>query len=425
MRPFNKSLGLNFGILRLWPVAIAAALLLTACSDSEPVQQPTEPVAAAEPVAATPAPPTPQTPPTLEALDVDAIVAKVLEHVALQPGERVLLVGIPGRWDPFITKLRAGIVAAGAEDLGVASVREDPVPADWITAFTASLAGLDRAALKEPLSSVDLGIMLPGATPYDTVYAALQDVLNTGTGRTVHFHWDGAYYADGSVRTMDAETDAFQQHALLATDYAALAAAQLAFETALRSGPTRITTPAGTDLTFTIGDRPVTQQNGDASAARADRGRNLIDREIELPPGAIRVAPIETTVFGRIAFPPSVWGGIRVEGLTLDIEAGRVVDIQASSGLDAVLAELDAAGPSGRAFREFALGMNPILVTPPGERPWIAQYGYGAGVVRLSLGDNTELGGAVGGGYVRWNFFNDATVIVADEVWVQDGRLIR
>ena len=59
------------------------------------------------------------------------------------------------------------------------------------------------------------------------------------------------------------------------------------------------------------------------------------------------------------------------------------------------------------------------------ENPWIPYYGYGAGVVRLSLGDNSELGGNVTGGYVRWNFFVDTTVTVGDEVWVRDGKLIK
>ena len=43
-------------------------------------------------------------------------------------------------------------------------------------------------------------------------------------------------------------------------------------------------------------------------------------------------------------------------------------------------------------------------------------------MVRLSLGDNTELGGSVGGEYVRWNFFTDATVTVGGEVWVEGGE---
>ena len=83
---------------------------------------------------------------------------------------------------------------------------------------------------------------------------------------------------------------------------------------------------------------------------------------------------------------------------------------------------MQRAGAAGRAFREFALGLNPLLAVPD-RTPWIPYYGYGAGVVRLSLGDNTELGGAVSGGYVRWNFFTDLTVTVGTTVWVRNGKL--
>jgi aminopeptidase len=167
----------------------------------------------------------------------------------------------------------------------------------------------------------------------------------------------------------------------------------------------------------------VTLQDGDASGPRAARGRTILDREIEIPAGAIRVAPIEESVEGTIAFPPSQWDGRPVEGLVLRFERGKVVDVRATAGRDAVEAEMKTAGAPGRAFREFALGFNPLLAVPD-RSPWIPYYGYGAGVVRLSLGDNTELGGAVGGGYVRWNFFTDTTVTVGGTVWVRDGRLV-
>jgi hypothetical protein len=101
-----------------------------------------------------------------------------------------------------------------------------------------------------------------------------------------------------------------------------------------------------------------------------------------------------------------------VEGLKLRFSRGRVVEVTAARGAEYVEAEMKAAGDAGRAFREFALGLNPLLAVPERE-PWIPYYGYGRGVVRLSLGDNSELGGTVGGGYVRWNFFTDVTVAVA------------
>jgi len=81
------------------------------------------------------------------------------------------------------------------------------------------------------------------------------------------------------------------------------------------------------------------------------------------------------------------------------------------------------AGDSLRSFREFVLGFNPLLPVAGRPQAWIPYYGYGAGIVRLSLGDNTELGGAVTGGGVRWNLFLDATVRVGDETWVVAGQL--
>jgi hypothetical protein len=149
----------------------------------------------------------------------------------------------------------------------------------------------------------------------------------------------------------------------------------------------------------------------------------LIDREIELPAGAVRVAPLEDTVDGTIVFPPSQWDGRPVDRLTLRFERGRVTEIAARSGRAAVAAELTSVPEEARAFREFALGFSRLLAVPD-RTPWIPYYGYGAGVVRLSLGDNSELGGNIGGDYVRWNFFTDATVTVGEEVWVRDGRLV-
>jgi hypothetical protein len=357
-------------------------------------------------------------------IDFQTVTNNLLERLDLEAGERVLLVGVPGRFDPIVPLLRAGFVAAGAEDLG-AWAEEGEAPSSWGTDFTAQIAMTQGDALVDLLSDVDAAIMLPGATATHTVYGALQDVLRRDQGRTIHFHWLGAYDLDGAERSIDGMVDAFYQRVLVDTDYRALGEAQVAFEQAMRGSTIRVTTPAGTDISFQIGDRPVTKQDGDASAARAARGLNLIDREVELPAGAIRVAPIEETVEGVIVFPPSDWGGSRTEDLTLRFERGVMVSLEATAGADAARAEIEAAGSAGEAFREFALGFNPLLAIPTEGERWIPYYGYGAGVVRLSLGDNTELGGNVGGGYVRWNFFVDATVEVDGEVWVDEGRLVR
>ena len=69
-------------------------------------------------------------------------------------------------------------------------------------------------------------------------------------------------------------------------------------------------------------------------------------------------------------FPSSQWDGRPVEGLRLRFSRGRVVDVNAAIGREAVEAEMTRAGDAGRAFREFALGFNPLLAVPDRE-PWI------------------------------------------------------
>jgi hypothetical protein len=357
--------------------------------------------------------------------DWPAIASRLVTQLAPQPGEKLLILAHPGLFEELIPHLRYAIARAGATDVGVVDVLAEPVPAGWDLEAVRRGNARAREAYKAMFAGVDGAIMMPGAVPAHPAYAALQDLLREGRGRTVHFHWvenGSAYPLPGQPLPPRPAIDALYQRALLQTDYAALARTLERFDQALRTGEVRVTSPGGTDLRFRVGSRVVNRQDGDASAARTAKGQVLIDREIELPAGVVRVAPLEDSVAGTIAFPPSQWDGQPVEGLRLHFERGVVTRVEAASGREAVEREMKNAGTAGRAFREFALGFNPLLAVPE-RTPWIPYYGYGAGVVRLSLGDNSELGGTVGGGYVRWNFFTDLTVTVNGQVWVKDGRL--
>jgi hypothetical protein len=368
-----------------------------------------------------------QSPPPELTMDWEAIAERIVEQLDLQPGERVVALAHPGTFEEVIPHFRYAVMKSGAIDLGVVDVLKQPVSAGWNRDILSRALRPARAAYRDMFRDVDASVMLPGAVPSQPAYAAIQDLLREGRGRTIHFHWleNGSPFAvPGQPLPRRHVMEATYQKALLEVDYQALGESQERFEEAMRSGEVRVTSPLGTDLRFRIGDRPVCLQNGDASPERASRAVILIDREIELPAGAVRVAPLEETVEGTIAFPPSQWDGRPVGGLKLRFEKGRVIDVRADSGRDAVEAEMSEAGDAGRAFREFALGFNPELAVPE-RSPWIPYYGYGAGVVRLSLGDNTELGGNVSGGYVRWSFFTDTTVSVGGEVWVRGGRLVQ
>ncbi len=368
-------------------------------------------------------------------LDYPAIAKRLVQQLALKPGERVLSIAHPGTFEDLLPYLRYEVMRAGGVDLGVVAVLREPVPESFDAAVLQKGAREARAHYKAMFRDVDAAIMMPGANTSHPAYLAMQDWLTDDLTehrgrRTIHFHWienGSAYPIAGQPLPSRPAMDATYQRALLQTDYPALAEIERRFAAALKTGEVHITSPEGTDLRFRAGDRPANLQDGDASAARAAQGKVLVDHEIELPAGVVRVAPLEDSVDGVIAFPPSQWDGRPVEALKLRFARGRIVDIAAASGKDAVEAELRKAGDAARAFREIGLGFNPLLAVPD-RAPWIPYYGYGAGVVRLSLGDNTELGGAVAApagqpAYVRWNFFTDLTVTVGSTTWVRNGRL--
>jgi len=363
--------------------------------------------------------------------DYPAIAKRLVQQLALKPGERVMSLAHPGTFADLLPYIRYEVMRAGGIDLGVVEILREPVPESFDAAVLARGARDARAHYKAMFRDVDAAIMMPGATTAHPAYLAMQDWLKDDLAerrgrRTIHFHWienGSAYAIAGQPLPSRPVMDAVYQHALLQTDYASLSAVEQRFAAALKTGDVQITSALGTNLRFRAGDRPANLQDGDASAARTAQGAVLVDHEIELPAGVVRVAPIEDSVDGVIAFPPSQWDGRPVEGLRLRFSKGRVVEIAAASGRDAVEAEMRRAGDAGGAFREIGVGFNPLLAVPERE-PWIPYYGYGAGVVRLSLGDNTELGGSVTGGYVRWNFFTDLTVSVAGRIWIKNGKLM-
>lgn len=368
-------------------------------------------------------------------LDHDAIAKRLIQQLALKPGERVIAIAHPGVFEDLLPYIRYEVMRAGGIDLGVVDVLREPVPEAFAAAVLQKGAREARSSYKDMFRNVDAAIMMPGANTSHPAYLAMQDWLKDDLTahrgrRTIHFHWienGSAYPLAGQPLPSRPEMDSFYQRALLQTDYRSLGDNERRFADALKTGDVHITSAGGTDLRFRCGDRPANLQDGDASAARTALGKVLVDHEIELPAGVVRIAPLEETVEGVVAFPPSQWDGRPVDGLRLRFAKGRVVEITAASGKDAVEAEMRKAGDAGRAFREIGLGFNRLL-TVPERGPWIPYYGYGAGVVRLSLGDNSELGGGVTAApglpaYVRWNFFTDLTVTVGNTVWVRNGTL--
>ena len=276
------------------------------------------------------------------------------------------------------------------------------------------------------LAAASIYVWLPtpsGVAPTPRERAELTRWLQSKRGRQIHFHWSSiTTTVDGQFITAPPGYDRLHTNAVLAVDYARMRRELDRLASQLRRGEVRVPTPNGTDVRFSVGDRPITTQDGDASRTRLADSRVPIDREIELPAGVLRVAPLERTVTGPMVIPALHLDAATVaRDVRLTFAAGRATQV-ASATHETRVRELFTSTPALVHFRELGIGVNPILSVTPTDS--IVPYaGYGAGVVRLGLGDNTELGGTVRGGAVRWIFFSDATVTVGRDTLVARGRL--
>jgi hypothetical protein len=337
-------------------------------------------------------------------LPLDKLAARIVTSLKVKAGETVLL-----RYDPDTLAGLEPVVRRQLEAVG---------------ATVESLTYAPAADLAERLARTDIYIWLPAGESANSgpqERALLARWLDEGRGRQIHFHWNGGTRdVDGLPVAHTAAYDAVYLDAL-DIDYKALAERQRRAAALLRSAETRVTSPAGTDLRFKVGDRPFNLQDGDASRERIAQAKVRVDREVELPAGVLRVAPIEASVQGTLVIPKARFGDAVVKNARLEIKDGLVVKATADEG-QAALDTFLASAPGARHFREFGLGFNPKLVVPAGQTA-LPYYGYGDAVVRLSLGDNEEVGGAVRGGGVRWLFFPDTTVTVGGTTLVKNGKL--
>ena len=344
--------------------------------------------------------------------DYDKCAARIADALQLKSGEQVLLKLDTRVFTALVPPLQNVIRACGAHICGVILAEDVNGSSDE-----------ELTSLRRLFENADVFIWLPevqqGSRP--ALAQALNEWLDAGRGRAVHFHWQSGSYRIGFMEMPS--MDFIERIYLAALDVspAALERQHQRAISILRSGSVRVTTPEGTDISFEIGDRPFCSQIGDASLDRVRSARTRVDRDIELPAGVLRVAPIETSANGSVFLP--VWRPLMTEGRNLMLRFARGCVAVQGVNADKIDQELNGAGGDARMFREFALGFNPALKVLP-EAPFIAYYGYGAGVVRLSLGDNEEMGGANRGGGVYWNFLHNATVTAGDYTLVKDGRLV-
>ena len=352
-------------------------------------------------------------------------IARLIVHdsLRLERGERVLIHADPTYFPALTETVRVEVNRAGGLELathmlhppGVERARRQLRRRE----DAATRAAEDRL-VADLFALADVYIWLPTSWAYNA--GQTEKVLETWRGRAIHFHWimDVAMDA-GLFRRLSEIYDA-----ALDLDRGALTAHQRRLIDALRGARVQITDRRGTRLAVRL--PPAAHfhlGNGDASRAFIEsyaRPGSARDREVELPAGAIRTVDL-LEAEGILVTPPEVFAGRQVGRLRLEFAGNRITGIAAEHHDAFVQAAWRAETGDRDRFGELNLGVSPKLAMVPG-LPAIPYYGYGAGVIRVSVGDNAESGGSYRSSYHQWFFLTDATVTADGRPVVEDGRLV-
>jgi hypothetical protein len=341
----------------------------------------------------------------------------VKRGLALQQGDRVALFSDHTSDRGATHAVRAAIAAAGAVaiEANVPSMAELEASRRLPTAmFETQLAARDRL-WTAAFGDLDAVIWLASSLTSMPGRPIERLVERTGV-RALHFHWPLP------TDTADIHWVEERYARAVAVEPATLDGKMQAIARMLDGAKVRITSPNGTDFTFTVGpDAWVHRNTGDATRAKTATARTIRDREEELPAGALRTTDVGAgsgVLVGHAGY------STHAPMIRATFRDGRVTRFESSRGAEANVAAWEQATGDKFTQGDFILGVNHELprVSPSGFIPY---YGYGAGVVRVVIGDNWESGGKNRSSNGETPFvLVDATVEVNGRVLVREGVLI-
>ncbi len=376
------------------------------------------------------------------AINWEAIAQTVVRRIlSVQRTERVLISADPYYGGAPLEAVRAEIQRAGALELATILHWSPAVGGLRLPNGRHPDSELDRAettAMKQLFSCADVFILLMNdrRRAYRTVSTSQTDeVVNELKGvRAAHLHWfQDPRFPDPS-HPVNLRHDRVNESAIINLDYDWMRRMMERMAQMIRGRELRLTDDAGTDLRFKAGLRFHTNY-GDASRERMAGFTSGRDREEEVPVGSFRFIPEPGSANGRVVFPRRTDGeamalgrGFDVlpfasAGLAFEFRDGRVVSVETGGDQPA----LDQAWASETGDKdvlgEIIIGCNPLLTTVPGSS-FLPHYGFGAGVVRLILGDNLLSGGRHQSTFHRWLTWSDASVEVEGRPLIERGQQI-
>jgi len=165
----------------------------------------------------------------------------------------------------------------------------------------------------------------------------------------------------------------------------------------------------GTDLRVGIGGRRWINCNG----------------SLNFPDGEVFTSPVDDAIDGHITFSfPGIYAGKEIEGIRLEVAAGRVEKATATKGED-LLRSLLATDAGASRFGEVAIGTNYNITKFTRNMLFDEKIG---GTVHLAVGDSMGEAGGINKSAIHWDMLCDmrdgGTVTADGQVFYRDGRFL-
>lgn len=214
--------------------------------------------------------------------------------------------------------------------------------------------------------------------------------------------------AGARVASMPGITEAMFARTLTA-DYEKVAERSRFVADVLNKGEqVHITSPLGTDLSFSIAGRKGTPDTG-LYHTPGDFGN--------LPAGEAYLAPMEGTAEGTLVVDASMAGlGVLSSPITFTFKAGRVAKVE-GSGADILRSNWAAAGEGADCVAELGVGTND-RATITGK---VLEDEKVMGTVHIALGNNAHFGGTCEVPYHADGVFTKPTLTVDGQTVIENG----
>ena len=228
---------------------------------------------------------------------------------------------------------------------------------------------------------------------------------------------------DAAALHVDFDTYSKMHWKAVNADYSQISAKGKALQDALRGAKAvHVTSPAGTDITFAIGDRAVYLNDGILTPEKM-QSKSFLERSINLPDGRIFGSGIETSANGKVVVPKQSCRYDPMPGISFEFKDGKMQNFKAAKNGECFVSTMAPYDGPKDMFAQFSIGLNPEMkVIEDGDADF--RPGFGEGVVYITVGDNQLLGGKNKTQASWWFPILDSTVTVDGKVILKGGKII-